>query len=925
MKIFTNQSIWKKIVIALLIVLLFNAVIMKPVHADSEDGDVLEFGGKLMSPILSLFVSLGDGIMDIIGRTIMGATSTLYEVEMGSTFWETLGTILVAIAAAVVTIVAIVATAGLAAVALAAVSITVTATVGMGTIIAGLTAGVLAGVWFNDQVLPEDLYLPMYTYSAEEIFKGNILLFDVNFFKNPPEIKENQNSEGKIQYYYYINDKGEEVKTSNQSSAALLTKTVSSWYNALRNICLVLMLSVLVYIGIRMLLSSVASDKAKYLTMLKDWFIGLCLLFLMHYIMAFSVTLVEKLVDVVKSAVDEKGYVVVMEANDKLKEAVDEDHLNQPDAIQENNGIDYLNWPTNLMGSLRLQVQMAQYGASYIGLCICFLMLCLFTLYFTVTYLKRVLYMAFLTLIAPMVALTYCIDKLNDGQAQGFNKWFKEYIFNLLIQPMHLLLYYILVTSAFELASTNVIYSIVAIGFMIPAEKLLRSLFGFEKAHTPPAMGPAGAMMASSALTHLLHKGPRGKGEGGNGNLDGDESDFGKVPQPKEANPISAFLNNGENSPTEEQPNSLDNSLQAGHENEEQGANENNSEDPIPRGLQQAGDGSLAIGADEVDENDSGDYSVPRGLEEAEDGSLALGIGGEEDEKYQGLRDAWRDSQEYLDSDKRNNQKENEQQPEEDKKQSRIATAGRNAGRRIKRMAHASWAAQKASMRNAPKKFVRKLENSHPIRTVGKIAAGAAVGAAAGAVGLAIGATTGDLSNVVKVGGGAAAAGFSLGSGRAQSIGSPMQDSTIQEVRNDAYNKGEYKQDAMDDYVKKYRKDVRNRNYFEQTFGKEEAKEMLKEGGEVEQYLKNDITDKNEMKAMHKLQKDGIVKNTEEAIAISQLGTMIGSDTRHMTTKRRNEWTTRIGDMAGESGVKEKEKFAENRLKQIDKLHDYKR
>ena len=38
--------------------------------------------------------------------------------------------------------------------------------------------------------------------------------------------------------------------------------------------------------------------------------------------------------------------------------------------------------------------------------------------------------MAFLTLIAPLVALTYPIDKMNDGQAQAFNRWMKEYIFN---------------------------------------------------------------------------------------------------------------------------------------------------------------------------------------------------------------------------------------------------------------------------------------------------------------------------------------------------------------------------------------------------------------------------------------------------------------------------------------------------------------
>ena len=269
------------------------------------------------------------------------------------------------------------------------------------------------------------------------------------------------------------------------------------------------MLSILVYIGIRIVLSTVASDKAKYLQMLKDWFIGLCLLFLMHYIMAFSVMIVEKLTDVVKTSVDKNGYVVVLESNDKIKTAIEE--IGQPDTISTDpDGKEYLSWPTNLMGSLRLQLQMEQYGAEYVGLSICFLMLCLFTLYFTITYLRRVLHLAFLTLIAPMVALTYCIDKLNDGKAQGFDKWFKEYIFNLLIQPMHLLLFYILVTSAFEFASTNVIYSIVAIGFMIPAEKLLRGLFGFEKAQTAPAMGPAGAMMASTALNHMLNRGKKG-------------------------------------------------------------------------------------------------------------------------------------------------------------------------------------------------------------------------------------------------------------------------------------------------------------------------------------------------------------------------------------------------------------------------------
>ena len=38
--------------------------------------------------------------------------------------------------------------------------------------------------------------------------------------------------------------------------------------------------------------------------------------------------------------------------------------------------------------------------------------------------------MAFLTMVAPLVAFMYPIDKMNDGKAQGFDTWIKEYIFN---------------------------------------------------------------------------------------------------------------------------------------------------------------------------------------------------------------------------------------------------------------------------------------------------------------------------------------------------------------------------------------------------------------------------------------------------------------------------------------------------------------
>lgn len=58
MEIFTNQKIWKKLVLALLIIMCFQFLFTSPVRA--EDNESTGIGGKLMQPIIDLVVFLGD-------------------------------------------------------------------------------------------------------------------------------------------------------------------------------------------------------------------------------------------------------------------------------------------------------------------------------------------------------------------------------------------------------------------------------------------------------------------------------------------------------------------------------------------------------------------------------------------------------------------------------------------------------------------------------------------------------------------------------------------------------------------------------------------------------------------------------------------------------------------------------------------------
>ena len=374
-------------------------------------------------------------------------------------------------------------------------------------------------------------------------------------------------------YTYDIYKIESSSQTYYASTAYNLRPIIANWYNILRDISIVGMLSILVYVGIRIMLSSTAGDKAKYKQLLVDWVVAICLLFLMQYIMSFSNIAVKKVTSVIQSAVvsttesyklsenekkaaKEKGKLdgdVAVTRGTQLFEIEDKELVNKAyQILVEENKTDTkyndlfkngnLYWPTNnFTEQARMLAQLTDkdddatnYAYASIGYKIIYIVLVLYTLIFTWTYVKRVVYMAFLTMIAPLVALTYPIDKMNDEKAQAFNMWFKEYIFNLLIQPLHLILYMVLIGSAMTFASQNLIYAVAAIGFMTPAEKLMRKFFGFEKAGTPGMFaGPAGAALMMGGINKLLRPPhpPKGGGgpSGGGSENDSDDGGDGKI------------------------------------------------------------------------------------------------------------------------------------------------------------------------------------------------------------------------------------------------------------------------------------------------------------------------------------------------------------------------------------------------------------
>lgn len=321
--------------------------------------------------------------------------------------------------------------------------------------------------------------IPMIVYSPAAIFSNRVPALDVNFI-NPHvsyiggEIKYSVDEEKWEIDATYEEDVDADGMKGNLANK--LQNVIATWYVSLRNISIIAMLSVLIYVAIRIILSSTAGEKAKYKTLLKDWLIGMCLLFTLHYMMAFILKGAELVTNLFR---EEATAVVVEEDEDGNKEYIKNTEGIVMDefmggAREAAVGREVMDGDANVVEDKDL--------GEMFGYTVIYIVLVFYTMMFTIRYFKRFIYLAFLTMISPLVAFTYPIDKMKDGSAQAFNMWTKEYVYNVLIQPLHLILYCILITSAGKLASENLIYTIIALGFLLESEKIVKSLFGFNKA-----------------------------------------------------------------------------------------------------------------------------------------------------------------------------------------------------------------------------------------------------------------------------------------------------------------------------------------------------------------------------------------------------------------------------------------------------------
>lgn len=304
----------------------------------------------------------------------------------------------------------------------------------------GMVTGIVARL-INIFVIQIDVLLGVMTsteedaetqfwFSIDRVVFNRVALFNIDYFDTESTYKV-----------------GDLEITANQSNIEI-KKGIVDIYKICRALALILSVLVLIYIGIRMALSTVASDQAKYKKMFTSWVESIVLLFCMVYIMIAIISVGQALTGIFYNIRNEL-------INSNAGYGVFEDTVRAEtwERVFSLSGLQLTIW-------------------SIIYWCLLFMEIKFFWLYA-----KRLLMTGLLITVSPLITITYSIDKAGDGRAQVFSSWMKEFTVNVLIQPLHALIYLIFVLTANTIAKESPLVALVLLMSMGTVERMVKVIF----------------------------------------------------------------------------------------------------------------------------------------------------------------------------------------------------------------------------------------------------------------------------------------------------------------------------------------------------------------------------------------------------------------------------------------------------------------
>ena len=245
------------------------------------------------------------------------------------------------------------------------------------------------------------------------------------------------------------------ANTGNKANNTI-KENIQKWYYAIWILATIINLLMLVYIGIRMAISTVASQKAVYKKKLMAWFESMVLVFVMHFIIRIIFFVSEILVQLLTNILN--NIINMTMANSSIK-----------------------NIDLAIFKELSKTLNSPK-GWKPVEHFICYILLVGYEYKFLIMYIKRFMVIGLLVVVSPLITCTYSLDKAGDGKAQAFQILFKELIVNILMQPMHLFLYSVLLGFATNIIQEYPLFTILLLIGVSRGEKIIKQIFRMQSA-----------------------------------------------------------------------------------------------------------------------------------------------------------------------------------------------------------------------------------------------------------------------------------------------------------------------------------------------------------------------------------------------------------------------------------------------------------
>lgn len=235
--------------------------------------------------------------------------------------------------------------------------------------------------------------------------------------------------------------------TNDVSFNGKIKSSVAVFYYIMKVIAVLAGLVMLIYVGIRMAISTIASEQAKYKEMLKDWLVSMILIFAMPYI----ITIINSLAN---------GMTMIFASL-------------SPKSFEQNMVLQMM----NVIGQTK--------GWSHVAVSLLYIVMTVYQIKFFIMYTIRMFSMGFLIIISPLITITYAATKTpiegKSGKARMFDTWFREYSVNAFLQPVHAAIYMVFMVSAYEIFTVAPLLAVLFMMSLSRAEKIVKNIFGMRK------------------------------------------------------------------------------------------------------------------------------------------------------------------------------------------------------------------------------------------------------------------------------------------------------------------------------------------------------------------------------------------------------------------------------------------------------------